>query len=55
VSPSAKGLKLIVKTNADQNTHKWVFQQFSNYLKDNYSINTDKSGFGSSKVVLCFI
>jgi len=53
ISPSDRGLKMLVKTNASLETHKLVFNQYAKYLQDKFKIQVDKSG--SDPVRLCYV
>jgi VirE N-terminal domain len=52
-SPSGFGLKGLVKLNITPEFHKFAFDQFSEYFRDTYNIEIDKSGSDISR--LCFV
>lgn len=52
ISPSGKGLKVLVKVSSDKTTHKFYFDAISDYYQTEYGLETDKSGSDISR--LCF-
>lgn len=52
-SPSGKGLKILIKTNAESNTHKECFDELANYYKNTLGVPIDKSG--SDVPRLCYV
>lgn len=53
VSPSGKGLKVVVKTDGNQDRHVDYFMAYSNYLLSTYELNVDPSGKDISRA--CFL
>ncbi|MBB6111531.1 VirE N-terminal domain-containing protein [Mucilaginibacter lappiensis] len=51
-SPSNRGIKILIKTNANVETHKLYFDELVKYIKLKYDLNVDKSG--SDVCRLCF-
>lgn len=52
ISPSGKGIKVLVKVTADPNSHKYAFDGISEYYNETYNLETDKSGSDITR--LCF-
>jgi hypothetical protein len=52
ISPSNRGIKVLINTDSNQDTHKIYFNEISNYLKLKYDLNVDKSGCDICR--LCF-
>lgn len=52
ISPSNKGLKTLIKTDATIDTHKIYFEEACDYLASKYGVDADKSG--SDICRLCF-
>ncbi len=53
ISPSGNGLKVIIKTFAQPNTHKEVFNTIQQYYKSDFDIDIDPSGKDICR--LCFL
>jgi len=53
VSPSGRGLKILVKTDSIKETHESAFEQVSTYYRKALDIPIDKSGKDFSR--LCFV
>lgn len=51
-SPSGRGIKVLIKINADATTHKYCFDSLSEYYSETYRMETDKSGSDITR--LCF-
>lgn len=52
ISPSGKGIKVLIKIDADTITHKYCFDSLSEYYMEMYQMETDKSGSDITR--LCF-
>ena len=52
-SPSGNGLKWIITIDANQHTHADYFNALSNYIKQTYNVEVDKSGKDISRA--CFL
>lgn len=53
ISPSGKGIKIIVATNSDASNHKLAYSQIATYYEKTLNVNIDSSG--SDICRLCFI
>lgn len=53
VSPSGRGLKILVKTDSTIETHENAFEQVSKYYEEALDVSIDKSGKDYSR--LCFL
>ncbi len=53
ISPSGRGLKIIVEVNSDMKKHKAAYWQVMNYYKDYLMVEIDKSGSDITR--LCFM
>lgn len=52
VSPSGRGIKLLIKVNTSYNEHRVAFKTISDYLLDTYGVVVDNSGSDYSR--LCY-
>lgn len=52
LSPSNRGVKVLLKTNSNPETHKIYFDEVCEYLAKNYNLEADKSGSDICRI--CF-